>query len=345
MQLNGGLVKGVRSARAVWLAVLFSLIGIVFIGIGIYGYIADKNKVYETTIATVTAIEEEYSGEDTTHYVLVDYTVGETTYHDVRVDAYHISWHIGTEIEILYNVDNPQDITTSSSRILFPIIATGLGVVALVVGVLTFRSTMHIVKRKPEESYAETDGSENSVSAYEGTDKLADTKLFFHFSGKLNQSYTVEDINGKVYFECKLNKFSMLGASDYEFISTENGENIVHKVGKTVTSSTSDGMMMVDEILSSHFKFDGMNCWDYVARRGYEIKHLIGEKHLISYDILRNNFVVARLVPASIKDPFNEKSMDFFHMAKGCYRIEFIDASITDIVTIAFIISRTEIVE
>lgn len=82
-----------------------------------------------------------------------------------------------------------------------------------------------------------------------------------------------------------------------------------------------------------------------VANKGYEIKHLLEGITIISYQILKGNKVVANIFPANVKDPFNEESTNYVRMGKGYYRLEIIDANLEDIVAIAFIVSRTEMVE
>ena len=140
-------------------------------------------------------------------------------------------------------------------------------------------------------------------------------------------------------------KFHLFAHNLYDFIDSKTGTKRQFKIGKTITSSSSGGMIFVGDTLSSRFKINGVNCWDYVKGKGYEIKHLLEGKTIIHYEITKGDSVVANIVPANIKDPFNEDSKNFLLMGKGVYRLEIIDANLEDIVMMAFIISRTSIVE
>lgn len=150
---------------------------------------------------------------------------------------------------------------------------------------------------------------------------------------------------GQTVYDCKLVKFSLFGASTYAFANHQTGESKQLKIGKTVSSESDGGLPIVGDMLSSHFKIDGTNCWDYVADMGYEVRHLFEGKTVISYQIEKNGKVVANIYPADAKDPFNEDSKRFFMMNKGYYRLEIVDAKLSDIVMIAFIVSRTYMVE
>lgn len=357
MQLNGSVVRGVRNVRSFWFALLAVLFGLVFVGIGVYSIISpDQGKTYETATAEILSVETEIMADEETKYVMIKYEDKDGGVHsDIRLDAYTIGWEIGSKVDIKYNVKDFSDVKLDSNPILLPVMFIGMGSLVMAFGIYTFIKTGKRAKRQSGEAKVESDGVSNSKSEesdanYSSAEslpsrKMEDTELFFHYAGKLNQSYAVEDKDGNVVFECKLAKFSLLTASTFEFIDSQSTLSVQHKIGKTVTSSASDGLPIVGDTLSSSFKIDGTNCWDYIADMGYSIKHMLQGRAIFRYEIMKDGENVASIVPANAKDPFNKESVNVLRMAKGYYRLEIADAELKDIVLIAFVISRTDIVE
>jgi len=188
----------------------------------------------------------------------------------------------------------------------------------------------------------------NDMTEHSNTDTqtvLSNIELYFHPSGAFRQSYTVEDKDKNVLYTCKLAKWSFFFAMTYEFVDAKTGYSKKMKIGKTVSSYSSGGFPVIGDILSSGFKIDGENCWDYIAKKGYEIKQFLEGKTLIKYEVVKNGKVVAEIFPADVKNPFNKESMNYLRMGRGYYRIEIAECNLADAVLMAFIISRTEIVE
>ena len=310
--------------------------------LGVYFYITDSAKTYEVATATITAREVIDIGEEQNdlYRVTLKYEDKDGVEHTgIVMDTYDSSWVVDKQVEIMYNVNDPNDVKTPSSPLVLVIMFVGLGSIAVIAGVFGIVGVFKRTNRKPNQNgeivFANT-FSENMVQ---------NTKLYFHHTGKANQSYSVENQEGNVLFECKLLKFNLFASNLYEFVDNKTGDKQQIKVGKTITSSSSDGYVFVGDVVSSYFKIDGVNCWDYVAGRGYEIKHMMQGRTIINYQILKDGINVANIYPADIKDPFNENSINFLRMQKGYYRLEIANANLPDIVMIAFIVGRTDIVE
>ena len=222
-----------------------------------------------------------------------------------------------------------------------------MGGIAIVVAVINVRSSVKSLKNA-DHPLSEEEVRANEAALNEGAPSipnLTDIKLFFHFGGKLNQSFFVEDKNGKVVYQCLLKKFNILGANTFEFTDVEHSYSKTIKIGKTLSTESEGGMPLVGDTLSSRFKIDGVVCWEYLRMRGYEIKHFILDKHLMRYELVKLDNVVAEIVPCNYKDPWDEECRNFFKMPKGSYRLEIRDAKLEDVVMAAFIIYQTEIVE
>ena len=171
-------------------------------------------------------------------------------------------------------------------------------------------------------------------------ENVEDLHLYFHFGGKMNQSYFAEDKDKRVLFECKMAKFSLVN-DIFVFSDVDNNYSKEYKMGKPTNGSIDD------YLTSSYFKIDGVNCWDYLRMRGYQVNHyaLEGNGRFMRYEVVNLGQVVANIYPANFKNPWGDEKPKLLSMARGCYRIDISNAKLADIMMIAFIISRTDMVE
>ena len=117
----------------------------------------------------------------------------------------------------------------------------------------------------------------------------------------IKQSFYLEDENGKIVYEGKMTKFSLLFASLYEFVNHITNKTEVHKVGKTVTSEEGGGMVSLMSKKSS-FKYDGQNIWDHLHDLGVRIDSSIsGNKIGMSYDVTFKGQPLAAIASSSPK--------------------------------------------
>ena len=218
------------------------------------------------------------------------------------------------------------------------------GIIVLVIGILGIIKNIKTLKKIKPLSEEEVKANEEKFAA-EGafSTEVSDIKLSFTRCGKLNQSYIVKDKDGKVYFECKLLKFNPFAASTYEFNDYIGNTKKVMKIGKVLQSSVGeDGF---ETIISSRFKIDGVMCWDYLRDRGLEVKQFVGGSHFTSFEITKLGEPIAKILPANVKNPFDENNTNIFRMGNGYYRLEIITGKLDEIVMAAFIISQAEVVE
>lgn len=221
-----------------------------------------------------------------------------------------------------------------------------LGAIAILVGVLMIVATVKSIKRNKPLSEEQIKANEEKFNAGQPQmDNLKDVKLFFHFGGKMNQSFFVEDQNKKTLYECRLIKFNPFAANTFDFVDTSTGYKKTLKIGKVLTSEQNGVLGGFGIITGSRFKIDGVNCWDYLRERGYEIQSHLDGKTLARYDLVKLGNLVASICPANIKDPFNEESNNILRMGKGCYRLHIIDGRLDDVVMAAFIIAQVDIIQ
>jgi|GEM_PF-1127230 len=241
----------------------------------------------------------------------------------------------------VYLLINPKGAENPNTTLDIVFIIAGAAV--MVVSLLFLIHTVKEFKKRKPLSEEEVKANEQRIHAGEpDIQNIKNEKFFFHFGGKMNQSYFVEDQNGEKRFECILKKFNPVAANTYEFTDVRHNFTKTIKVGKTLTQSTEGGIIPVGAVLASNFKIDGVGCWDYLRNRGYEIKYFVLERPFVRFELYKFGKLVAKITPCNGKDPFNEKSMNFLRMGEGIFRIEIIDCRLDDAVMAAFIAGRTD---
>jgi hypothetical protein len=116
------------------------------------------------------------------------------------------------------------------------------------------------------------------------------------------QAFYLEDENGNTVYEGKMTKFSLLGASPFEFVNHVTGKMEEHKVGKTVTVEQGNGGLLSMLSKRSYFKYDGQKMWDYLHDQGIRIDSGISGKKLgMSYDVTFKGAPLATIANSSPK--------------------------------------------
>ena len=118
----------------------------------------------------------------------------------------------------------------------------------------------------------------------------------------VKQSFFLEDENGNTVYEGKMTKFSLFGASPYEFINHRTNRTEVHKVGKTATAEVGGGGLISALSKRSSFRFDGQKIWDYLHDEGIRIGTGISDRKLgMSYDVTFKGAPLATIANSSPK--------------------------------------------
>ena len=118
----------------------------------------------------------------------------------------------------------------------------------------------------------------------------------------VKQAFYLEDENGETVYEGKMTKFSLLGASPFEFVNHITNKTEEHSVGKTVTSEVGGGGLLTLMSKRSSFKFDGEKIWDYLHEQGIRIdSNISGSKLGMSYDVTLRGEPLATVANSSPK--------------------------------------------
>ena len=131
---------------------------------------------------------------------------------------------------------------------------------------------------------------------------MADKYLLKPVLKTAKQAFYLENENGEVVYEGKMTKFSLLGASPFEFVNHITNKTEEHSVGKTITAE--QGGLGIISALSkkSYFKYDGQNIWDYLHDLGIRIDNGIsGTKLGMAYDVTFKGQPLATIANSSPK--------------------------------------------
>lgn len=162
---------------------------------------------------------------------------------------------------------------------------------------------------------------------------------------KIKQGYVMEDENKTPAFEAKMEKLTFFKPYEFEFINKRTGSSVSRKISHTVstTSGTSEGISPLSSsfsvLMSSKFKIDGENCWDYIARNGYSIDvSLQGIKPC--YNIKKYGVEVAYAEAAGTNVITGKNSAIGKLPTSGIFSVECKDSDMEMIFMICFAIAR-----
>ena len=170
-------------------------------------------------------------------------------------------------------------------------------------------------------------------------------EYYFHWTGKMNQSYILETPERKAVFEAVCDHIGIFTSYRYTFLNRLTGDSKEHKVSHTVTQEcgTGIGNMRFSEIVSSRFKIDGVDIWELIQKRGYSLQpRRDGLK--VNFDILQNGAPIAYLEAAGaniLKDGANSKLGDKLP-GKGLFKVSCEESDIDGVFLVCFCLSRVD---
>ena len=119
--------------------------------------------------------------------------------------------------------------------------------------------------------------------------------------GTIKQAFFLEDETGNIVYEGKMTKFSLFGASPFEFFNHRTNKIEEHKVGKTLTIEEGNGLISVMS-RKSYFKYDGKKIWDYLHDLGIRIESKpSSEKIGMTYEVTFEGKPLATVATSSPK--------------------------------------------
>lgn len=168
---------------------------------------------------------------------------------------------------------------------------------------------------------------------------------YFHWTGKLNQSYVLETPAREAVYEAICDHIGVLRPYRYTFINRKTGTSRQHKVSHTVTTGSGNGMEDSSFFIveSSRFKIDDVDNWEYLNSLGYSVEPKRSGIRL-NFDVLHHGVPVAFLEAAGVnilkdgaKNPLGDKLP-----GTGLYKVSCMDADLEAVFMACFCVSRVE---
>ena len=121
-------------------------------------------------------------------------------------------------------------------------------------------------------------------------------------TGTMKQAFLLENENGNVVYEGKMTKFSLFGASPFEFVNHVTNKTDVHKVGKTVTIEQGGNDLISFMSKRSYFKYDDKKIWDYLHDLGIRIDSKLSTNKIgMTYEVSFEGKPLATIASSSPK--------------------------------------------
>lgn len=286
-----------KVAKIRFYASLF-IVGLLFV---VFGIIAEtRPKAEHLSVDGMIDRIETYTDEQGEEQakVFVSYTDKSGTRHkNIEYPSYSSSMKEGKTVEVLYDADSPEEIFAPGGEFM-AYIFIAIGAVAMVVAIRKISAGM-----KKTESNSPFENNEKQVDplvAEQIRNDGAPTKeYYFHWIGKMNQSYILETPERQPIYEAICDHVGVLSAYRYTFANRLTGATNEHIVSHTVTKSYGggNGNTSVSVVASSEFKIDDINIWDYLADMGYSIE-LKRSGLKLNFDVLHHGVPVAFLEAA-----------------------------------------------
>lgn len=120
--------------------------------------------------------------------------------------------------------------------------------------------------------------------------------------GTFKQAFFLEDENANTIYEGKMTKFSLFGASPFEFFNHLTNKKEEHKVGKTITVQEGGNDFVSIMSTRSYFKYDGKKIWEYLHDLGIRIDSKPSSSKIgMTYDITFEGKPIATISSSSPK--------------------------------------------
>lgn len=284
------------------------------------------------------------SGEEL-YVVYVSYTDESGNRHEeIRYPAYSSSMKEGDTVTVLYDPAAPEEIQAPGGEIV-PYVLFVVGVIAIVAAVwMIAKGAKKSESDSPFEDPAEKTFDPSLVAQIEQNDEPT-REYYFHWTGKLNQSYILETPAREAVYEAICDHIGVLTPYRFTFADRRTGKTQEHKVSHTVTTRYGNGTdsLMFSVVSSSHFKIDDVENWRYLSGLGYSVEpEHRGIK--LNFTVKHCGVPVAYLEAAGVnilkdnaKNPLGDKLP-----GQGLYKVSCKDSDVEAVFAACFCVSRVE---
>ncbi len=314
------------------------IFGIVFGGVGFFILSQPQSEKIEVTATVVNVHEEyDYATESYTNYADLSYVDNNGVSHISTDFPVKSGVEVNDEIQVCYDVDNPELLSSTGGEFL-PYILIVLGVILFLAGVViiikvlsTPLSTENHMNKVNMENV-----SESRINAVRESDEEK-KEYYFHFTGKLNQSYIMETPSRQPIYEAVSQKLALFTKFQFNFVNHLTHREEMKEVTHTLSTSYGSGNIQI--MTESKFKINGTDCWKLLGDMGYSlVPHMTGLH--ASYEVQKYGIVVATMEQAGA-NVATGKEYKFNIPTAGVYTISCRESDIEGVFLACFILSRT----
>ena len=339
--------KTIRKIERIRFLASMLVIGLLFVVVGAVVLSLPKTE-YSSAEGTILRIESYTDGageEQQEVYVSYKDSAG-VNHEDILYPAYSFSMKEGGTVTVLYDPASPENIQAPGGEYI-PYIVLAVGIIAIAVAVFSIiKGKQKAESASPFE--ASPEAADPAVAEQIQNDGEPAKEYYFHWTGKLNQSYILETPSRQSIYEANCDHMGVLTPYRYTFVDRLTGVSREHKVSHTVTKSYGRDMgdVSVSAVASSDFKIDDVNNWEYLKKLGYSVvPRRAGLK--MNFDVLRQGVPVAYLEAAGtniLKDEGKSFLGDKL-TGTGLYKVTCKTADLEGVFTACFCLSRVEFYE
>lgn len=182
--------------------------------------------------------------------------------------------------------------------------------------------------------------NENGFSSY---DPENEEDFIFHYFGKANQSYLMKDGNGNAVYEAVTDKILQIKPRPFVFRNKMTGEEETKTVSAAITETAGLGESFGSLTVSSTFKIDNTDIWDYIASMGYGFSFsLNGLASHYEVRLWGNPVGYAELGGTGLMNPKYKDNPLGKIPAKGIFKVHCKRKDVPGLFIICFAITNTE---
>ncbi len=316
------------------------LAGLLFTVIGAVLLSKPQKELLPVEAEVISVRSEQAAGEEQRQYfAAVRYTVDGKSYESEIGCGSTVNK--GDQLSLFYDPDQPEDLSTTDSNVILYVI-TALGAAALAYGIYQLVKTL---KTKSDELDQLDRVREENVTEEQRASVLQNTQpereYYFHFCGKLNQSYVMETPEREEICRADCEKITLVKPTLFTFRDLRTGEVRPVEVSHTVTSRYGSGSFSLP--VKSDFSMDGVNVWDVLAEQGYSLE--MGLKGIkMNFQLKRYGIPVGRLEAAGANILRDDKQYALGDAlpGNGLYKVWCKDDDVAMAFVACFAVSRAE---
>ena len=166
---------------------------------------------------------------------------------------------------------------------------------------------------------------------------------FLSDTGTAKVGHRIEDADRKVLYEAKVTKFSLVGATQMDFIDHVKGTTTPRQVGHVI--DTDYHSVLIDN--HSGFKLDGEDIWKHLKRNGIAIESsfMSGKPLWPQYRVLRDGQEIAIIQTSGARvheeDAAKSSKLGSMIPAPGFFRIQTREKNLDLLFVVAMAFART----